>query len=182
MFRYFQLLTEVGLKKVDHALNPTQSVLKWARTEKERTVAMDYFEQSDFIAAQATDEAYAAAFGACVDTTRVHTTDLQATTEKELKIAEQAVEREIKREPEPETTAASRNRLADIRKTMLADMLVDAKRKRAQVKAQGDIVMRSTMVDPSTVSIPHAKAPAKEKRKRSTTTPAAAEGSKKPKM
>lgn len=161
---------------MDHQADPTKAVLDWCQTEEESKVAEEQFGLGSFIFASAPQEFYVAAFGACVDDADVLTTDLKATTERDLKRAEAAVDREIKVEPKA-GPPRSRNRLLDLQKMLNEQDAADQKKNKADVVAQGDKDRRSTMQIPSGVSIPHAASGSKAKGKPKKRSADDAEGS-----
>lgn len=146
-------------KKVEHKQSPNADLTQWSTTQRTSDEAVAMFDAA-FIAAKADDEAYNAAFKACVDDHAVLATDIKATTEAEVERETKAMDKQAKvkeeirvRDERPfGAPPNARNRLAAYKKE-----LDDKRAKLAEAERL------KTAVNPSTVHKPHTGSTSKSK-------------------
>lgn len=116
----------------------------WYTSRKDKQSCLDQFGLSEYINAEADDEAYEEAFGAEEDDAAFHAGFIKPNTDATLKQAEKDMEVRVKAEAPPPKEVWSRAGFANMHKVWDKETADEAER-----------TMQSSMQIPSSVVIPH---------------------------
>lgn len=136
-------MSEVVRKKVDHTLRPSKDHSGWTTSDARKAVCMKACGLDLYINAEADEEVYAKAFGPQEEDATFHASTVTGNTKAVVKAAEAIMAQRVKAE-EPEEVEYDREGV---------DNLEDVWEEEAAEEAEA--VRRSTMVIPSSISIPH---------------------------